>query len=138
MQGAIVYKGKYGATRDYATLLSTALNLPVSNETLTGGQLLHADYLFIGSAVYAGRLSLRNWLARHQDFLKTKKLFFFIVCGTPAEETATTAKIIADNIPDFLQHNAVFFLKGRLVIQQLSWIDRTTRHLPPAIYQQMK
>jgi menaquinone-dependent protoporphyrinogen IX oxidase len=60
MQGAIVYKGKYGATRDYATLLSTALNLPVSNETLTGGQLLHADYLFIGSAVYAGRLSLRK------------------------------------------------------------------------------
>lgn len=133
MQGAIIYKGRYGATHDYAALLSKELGLPVSNETLTGGQLIHADYLFIGSAVYAGKFSLRNWLIRHQEWLKDKKLFFFIVCATPAEDKEKTAKLIADNIPVCLQQNSIFFLKGRLVVQRLSWIDRTVLRLGAAL-----
>lgn len=43
MQGTIVYKGKYGATREYAERLSKTLDLPVADSTLTGGQLLKAD-----------------------------------------------------------------------------------------------
>ena len=124
MQGAIIYKGKYGATRDYAGFLSKELDLPVSNETLTGGQLINSDYILIGSSVYVGKLSLRKWLIRHQEWLKQKKLFFFIVCGTPASDHKKTDKIISDNIPPALRHNEIFFLRGRLIIRQLSWADR--------------
>jgi menaquinone-dependent protoporphyrinogen IX oxidase len=129
MQGIIVYKGKYGATQEYAGLLAAALDLPVFESTVTGGQLMKADYVLIGSAVYIGKLQLRNWLIRHEHWLKTKKLFFFIVCGTPASATAKTDKIIADNIPASLQHNAVFFLKGRMVMSKLSLPDRILLHL---------
>ena len=129
MQGTIVYKGKYGATREYAELLSKALDLPVADSTLTGGQLLKADYILIGSAVYIGKLQMRSWLKRHEAWLKNKKLFFFIVCGTPASDKAKTDKIIRDNIPVSLQQNPVFFLKGRMIIEKLSWFDRTMLRL---------
>ena len=129
MKGAIIYRGKYGATQVYATLLSHELDLPLFEETITGGQLMQEDYLLIGSAVYAGRLSLHNWLLRQENWLRTKKLFFFIVCATPAEAKDKTAKIIADNIPLSLQHHPIVFLKGRMILHQLSWIDRQVLRL---------
>lgn len=124
MKGLIVYKGKYGATRQYADILSKELNLPVFTSIVTGGQLIEADYVLIGSAVYAGKLSLQSWLIRNQEWLKTKKLFFFIVCGTPGTDKEKTDKIIEDNIPRSLRNNPVFFLKGRMIIRNLSWTDR--------------
>ncbi|NII27794.1 hypothetical protein HB364_22115 [Pseudoflavitalea sp. X16] len=124
MKGIIIYKGKYGATREYADMLSKELNLPVFTPTITGGQLIDADYVLIGSAVYIGKLQLQSWLIRNQEWLKSKKLFFFIVCGTPAAAKEKTAKIIADNIPRSLRNNPVFFLKGRMIMRKLSWTDR--------------
>lgn len=124
MKGVIIYKGKYGATRDYATLLSKELDLSVFTPTITGGALMDADYVLIGSAVYIGKLQLQNWLIRNEKWLKTKKLFFFIVCGTPATDKEKTDKIIADNIPLSLRNNTVFFLKGRMLKHNLSWTDR--------------
>lgn len=124
MKGVIIYKGKYGATRQYAEMLSKELNLPAFTPVITGGQLMHADYVLIGSAVYVGKLQLQSWLIRNQEWLKTKKLFFFIVCGTPASDKEKTDKIIADNIPPLLRNNSIFFLKGRMIKRNLSWTDR--------------
>lgn len=124
MKGVIIYKGKYGSTRDYATLLSKELDIPVFTPTITGGALMDADYVLIGSAVYVGKLQLQNWLIRNEAWLKTKKLIFFIVCGTPATDKEKTDKIIADNIPLSLRDNTVIFLKGRMIQRNLSWTDR--------------
>jgi len=124
MKGLIIYKGKYGATRDYAALLSKELDLPVFTPTVIGRQLMEADYVLIGSSVYVGKLQLQSWLIRNQEWLKTKKLFFFIVCGTPAGDKEKTDKIIADNIPLSLRNNSILFLKGRMIRHQLSWTDR--------------
>lgn len=124
MKGVIIYKGKYGATRQYAEILSKELNLPASTPVITGGQLMDADYVLIGSAVYMGRLLLKSWLIRNEEWLKTKKLFFFIVCGTPAADKEKTDKIIADNIPLSLRSNTIFFLKGRMIKGNLTYTDR--------------
>lgn len=124
MKGAIVYQGKYGATSEYAHLLSKALNLPVYTAGNTDRELTAADYILIGSAVYIGKLSIQRWLFRNREWLNGKKLVFFIVCGTPGTDKEKTAKIVADNIPPCLCNNPVYFLKGRLIIRNLSWTDR--------------
>lgn len=124
MKGVIVYKGKYGATEEYATILAKTLNLPLFSSTITGRMLIDADYVLIGSAVYVGKLSVRSWLHRNQTWLQNKKLFFFIVSGTSAADAEKTAQIIKANIPEALQQNDIFFLKGRLIQSQLSWLDR--------------
>ena len=124
MKGAIVYQGKYGATSEYAHLLSKELNLPVYAAGNTARELAEADYILIGSAVYIGKLSIRRWLFRNREWLSGKKLVFFVVCGTPGTDQEKTAKIVADNIPPSLRNSAVYFLKGRLIIDKLSWTDR--------------
>lgn len=124
MKGLIIYKGKYGATGDYAALLSKELDLPVFTPTVISRQLMEADYVLIGSAVYIGKLSLQSWLTRHQEWLRTKKLFFFIVCGTPANDKDKTDRIVTDNIPRSLRNHPVFFLKGRMIRRNLQWTDR--------------
>lgn len=124
MKGAIVYQGKYGATEAYAHLLSKELSLPVYSAGNTARELAEADYILIGSAVYIGKLSIQRWLFRNREWLKSKKLVFFIVCGTPGTDKEKTAKIVADNIPPSLSSSPVFFLKGRMIMRNLSWTDR--------------
>ena len=61
MKGIVVYKGKYGATRQYAEWLGAEFALPVQPaETLTREKLFLFDYIVIGSSVYVGKLLMRK------------------------------------------------------------------------------
>ena len=125
MKGTIVYKGKYGATKQYAEWLGKALDATiVTPEKFTAPDLLYSDYIVIGSSVYIGELQLHAWLRENADMLKTKKLFLFIVCGTPSTDKEKTEMIIKRNIPTSLQQSEIYFFPGRVIRQQLSWKDR--------------
>lgn len=126
MNGGILYKSKYGSTRQYAEWLSQTLHLPildinkVSEESVT----LH-DFFIIGSPMYIGKLMAANWLRRHEGILKNKKIFLFIVCGTPVSKERRIAQILGENLPQTLKKNCIVsFLPGRIVKSKLSWIDR--------------
>lgn len=126
MKGIILYKGKYGATRQYAAWTGEAMQWPVFtpeqllNETLDG-----ADVVVIGSSVYAGRLTLHSWLRKHAHQLLFKKVFLFIVCATPADKKDVLDEIAQHNVPALLKDKmSVFFLPGRVVIKELNWIDK--------------
>jgi menaquinone-dependent protoporphyrinogen IX oxidase len=126
MKGVIIYKGKYGATLQYADWLGTMLDLPV----YTAGderpaELAAADYVIMGSSVYIGKLQLRNWLAAHQSRLLNKKLFFFTVCGTSLQERDKLENFIRTNVPiQIQQHCTFYFLPGRLEFRKLTFTDR--------------
>jgi len=126
MKGLLLYKGKYGATRQYANWIGEELLWPVSTtEQLTGDELENAEVIVIGSSVYAGRLLLHGWLKQHADQLINKKLLLFIVCATPADKTDILNQIAKQNIPQVLREQCtVFFIRGRVVIKDLSWGDR--------------
>lgn len=126
MKGIIVFKGKYGATRQYANWIGSALQWPVlTSEALTAQELDTADVIVIGSSVYAGRLLLKGWLKQHASRLINKKLLLFIVCATPPDKKDVLDQIAKQNIPPVLQTKCeVFFLRGRVVVKDLSWGDR--------------
>lgn len=126
MKGIIVYKGKYGATRQYATWIGEALNWPLfTPEQLLNPTLDDADVVIVGSSVYAGRLTLHDWLKKHAHQLLRKKVFLFIVCATPADRKDVLAQIAKNNIPVLLQDLVVvFFFRGRLVINELNWLHK--------------
>lgn len=126
MKGLILYKGKYGATRDYAGFIGEALKWPVyTPEQLLTPTLNEADVLVIGSSVYAGRLLLHGWLKKHAEQLKNKKVFLFIVCATPAAKKDVLEQIARINIPAALREQVVVhFLRGRVVIKDLKWLDK--------------
>lgn len=124
-KGIVVYRGKYGATRQYAEWLGAKLELPVQPpEKLTGEELSLFDYVVIGSSVYVGELLIAKWLRKNLSHLGGKKLFLFIVCATPDSEPAKQAGIIKRNIPaSLLGQLSIYFLPGRLVRHRLSWRD---------------
>lgn len=126
MNAIIIYKGKYGATEQYAHWLSKSLRIPLLKaEDARSGALDEYDLVILGSSVYIGKLIIREWLNQNLAALAGKKLFLFVVCGTPADAKDELQKIIENNLDGATrQSTQVFFLPGRCVVSKLSWSDR--------------
>jgi hypothetical protein len=57
--------------------------------------------------------------------VQLKKVFLFIVCGTDPGEKDKIEKIVKDNLPGELKSKfEIFFLRGRLRRNTLSWSDK--------------
>ena len=125
MKGIIVYKGKYGATRQYAEWAATALHLPVVEADAKEERLCGLDFVVIGTSVYMGKLLISQWLKKNLDTLKTKKIYFFLVAGTPPHEKEKLNSYILNGVPEEIrQHCEIYFLPGRLTRNRLSWKDK--------------
>lgn len=126
MEGMVIYKGKYGATRQYAEWAGAALNVPVSttDETNTA-RLEDCGWLVIGTSIYIGEFQVKKWLLQHLQLLAGKKIIFFVVCGTPLDKTAELEKYLRQNVPaELLAGARVFFLPGKMNVRSLGWKDR--------------
>src|SRR6187402_1256551 len=87
MKGLVIYKGKYGATKQYATWIAQELQLPVASaDRFPIDQLLKYDYFILGSSVYIGKLEIKDWLKKNFTALMNKKIFLFQVAGSPVEQ----------------------------------------------------
>lgn len=126
MKGVLIYKGKYGATSQYADWIAATLRIPAFTESAyKAQQLITCDYVVIGSPVYMGRLLLRDWLRQNILYLKNKKLYLYIVCGTPGDQEEKLDKIVRDNLPAELRgYCTVYFMRGRMIVKKLSWKDK--------------
>lgn len=131
MEGIVIYKGKYGATQQYASWLGPALHIPVvPADGIEGGNLSKYDFLVIGSSVYAGKLQIHQWLRENLAAIQGKKLFLFIVCATPPHEKDKLEPVIRKNIPEEIRNRCeVFFLHGRMIMKKLSLADRIVLRL---------
>ena len=126
MKGLVIYKGRYGATKQYATWIGKELELPVaSSDRFPIDQLNKYDYLVIGSSVYIGQLEIKKWLKNNFNQLLNKKIFFFQVAASPVIEKEKRENYNTVGIPVALLNKAKTFLfPGRMIIRNLSWWDR--------------
>jgi len=126
MKGLIIYKGKYGATRQYGLWLGDALGWPVipaGSETTQ--QLLNADCIILGSSIYIGKLQLRKWLKQQENLIISKRLLLFLVSGTPLSDKEKLQGYLDANISKPLRNRCqCFFLPGKLEFSKLSWKDK--------------
>jgi hypothetical protein len=122
--GVLVYRSRYGTTLQYAEWIKKELRIPkIEPERLDDQVLAASDFLVIGTPVYQGEMLIRDWLEQNEQRLHTKRLFLFIVClhFTDAEKRQ---QMITDNIPDGLLSGCeLYFLPGRLVVENLSAED---------------
>ena len=126
MKAVVIYKGKYGATRQYAQWVGEELNFPVlQTSEVQEKNIADADLVIIGTSVYIGKLQIAKWLKRNSAMLVNKKLFLFLVSGTPPDEKQKLESYIKTGVPEEIRkHCEFFYLPGRLVIKKLSWLDR--------------
>jgi menaquinone-dependent protoporphyrinogen IX oxidase len=126
MNGIIVYKGKYGATRQYAQWLGHELHLPVyTSDEIRKKELSLCDFMVIGTSVYIGKLQISHWLRSNLDVIRGKKIFFFQVAGTPPDQKEKLETYIRSGVPGELRQQCEFFYyPGKMAIRELSWTDR--------------
>lgn len=126
MKGVIIYKGKYGATAQYAAWLAEALYLPViDTDHQSVSDLSGYDYIIIGSPVYVGKLLIRDWLHKNAAILQGKKVFLFIVSSVPDDDKRRQETVIKANIPEELARaSLIYFARGRVIVNKLSWTDK--------------
>lgn len=126
MNAIIIYKGRYGATRQYAEWLGEALQIPVAVPTeISATKLRDYDLIILGSSVYIGKLELSGWIKQNSNILSGKRILLFIVCATPPDQVEKLKSIGTNNIPDKLRSDCtVFYLHGRMLMNKLSWKDR--------------
>jgi menaquinone-dependent protoporphyrinogen IX oxidase len=125
MKGIIIYKGKYGATEQYAQMLAGSTQFDLARPDLLTEHILDRyNCIVLGSSVYIGKLQLKEWLEEHAGQLRKKTLFIFIVCGTKPDAKSKLDEITRKNIPAELRSMAkIFFLRGRMCKKNLSFKD---------------
>ena len=126
MKGLVIYKGKYGATKQYAMWIGQELQLPVASaDRFHIDELPKYDYFILGSSVYIGKLEIKDWLKKNFTVLQNKKIFFFQVAGSPVEQIEKRESYNKASLPpDILQKIQFYYLPGRMIMRNLSAWDR--------------
>src|SRR6187402_2242446 len=126
MKGLVIYKGKYGATKQYAMWVGRELQLPVASaDRFHIDELPKYDYFILGSSVYIGKLEIRDWLKKNFNVLQNKKIFFFQVAASPVEQIEKRKSYNKASLPPYMLKNIEFFyLPGRMIMRNLSAWDR--------------
>ena len=126
MKGLVIYKGKYGATKQYAMWIGQELQLPVASaDRFPVDELPKYDYFILGSSVYIGKLEIKNWLKKNFDALQNKKIFFFQVAASPTEQIEKRESYNKASLPaTILEKIQFYYLPGRMIMRNLSAWDR--------------
>ena len=126
MKGLVIYKGKYGATKQYAMWIGQELQLPVASaDRFHTNELMKYDYFILGSSVYIGKLEIKDWLKKNFYVLQNKKIFFFQVAGSPVEQIEKRQSYNKASLPPSILKNIQFYyLPGRMIMRNLSVWDR--------------
>ena len=126
MKGLVIYKGKYGATKQYAMWIGQELQLPVASaDRFHTNELMKYDYFILGSSVYIGKLEIKDWLKKNFYVLQNKKIFFFQVAASPVEQIEKRQSYNKASLPPSILKNIQFYyLPGRMIMRNLSGWDR--------------
>ena len=126
MKGLVIYKGKYGATKQYAMWIGQELQLPVASaDRFPIDELPKYDYFILGSSVYIGKLEIKDWLKKNFDLLQNKKIFFFQVSASPPEQIEKRESYNKASLPpSILKKIQFYYLPGRMIMRNLSAWDR--------------
>ena len=126
MKGLVIYKGKYGATKQYAIWIGQELHLPVASaDGFHTNELMKYDYFILGSSVYIGKLEIKDWLKKNFYVLQNKKIFFFQVAASPVEQIEKRQSYNKASLPPSILKNIQFYyLPGRMIMRNLSVWDR--------------
>src|SRR5687768_17577943 len=119
MKGLVIYKGKYGATKQYAIWIGQELQLAVASaDRFPIDELPKYDYFILGSSVYIGQLEIKKWLKKNFKVLQNKKIFFFQVAASPIgqiEKRESYNK--ASLIPALVKKGHIYYLPGRMIMR---------------------
>lgn len=121
MKGLILYFTTYGTTKQYAEWIAEEIDAEICNyKEATDAALQDAGFLIIGSFVMAHKLIISRWLAKKENLLRNKKLFFYSVSAAKPDDRELE-HIFEVSLPESLLKDAhTYRFGGKLRYDDLS------------------
>ena len=128
MNAVVVYKSKYGSTKQYAQWISKELEAPcIENKSLKGTDLLKYDTIIYGGGLYAEVINGITLINKNLDLLKDKKIAVFSTGITPLDcrgyyDTYVIEKNFKGGVPENVK---IFNFLGKMLTSELSLVHKT-------------
>ena len=126
MKTLILYKTKYGSTKEYAQWFSedSGARDMLSLKEFHQANLEDFDHIVIFSSVYVGQISAGSFLKKHWEQLKDKKIVLLSVGAMPAD--ATESQKSYEVLPQAIREHLFYYekLPGKLDLNKMNFLDR--------------
>ncbi len=129
MKTLVVYRTRYGSTREYAEWIAEDLGADVRPmDQVRAADIAPYDTVIVGGYVRMGKIQGADFLVKHANELSQKRLFFFSVAGAPAQSPDREVWF-QNSVPEsFRSRVAHFPLRGRA--KNLNGWDRFLMSFP--------
>ncbi len=128
MKGIVVYKSKYGSTKNYAKWIADELGFDISDaKKVSLNDLLQYDAIVYGGGLYAEVINGVHLITKNIDALHGKKIAVFSTGITPLDCREYYDKyVIEKNFRNEKTRNIkVFNFMGKMIISELSFVHKT-------------
>ena len=125
MSGIILYKSKYGATKQYAEWISERTGFICKRtDEADIKDILKYDVIILGGGIYASGIAGISFLKKNIGKLKGKKILVFC-CGASPYEQSSFETVVKHNFKDALSGIPCFYCRGTFDMSAMSFKDRT-------------
>lgn len=123
MKGIVIYKSKYGSTKQYAQWLAEDTGFGLYPLTACPKNLDGFDVIVLAGSIHAGFVSIREYTAEIWPSIKDKKVLVILTSGASNREVIR--KVVEDSFSSTILNSIkVFPVGGRYVFNRMSFIDR--------------
>jgi menaquinone-dependent protoporphyrinogen IX oxidase len=125
MKTLILYKSKYGSTREYAQFIHRSC--PGADicdlDNFDYGEIGYYDNIVLASRTYMGNIDASNFLVHHWSSLQNKNIYLLVVGMIDPEAPASKESYL--KIPAHIREHIKYLkVPGRLDMQKLNWFER--------------
>lgn len=128
MNAVVIYKSKYGSTKEYAGWIAEELDCPIFDaKNISKDDLLGYDTIIYGGGLYAEIINGVSLITKNFDKLKDKKIAVFSTGITPLDCRDYYDKMVVEKNfnPEMLNTIKVFNFMGKMILNELSLPHRT-------------
>ena len=128
MKGIVIYKSKYGSTKEYATWIAEELGFEIKeNKGISVEDLLGYDTIIYGGGIYAETIAGVTLITKNIEKLAGKKIAVFTTAITPLDcreyyDNMVYNKNFSENVRDKIK---VFNFLGKMILDELSFVHKS-------------
>lgn len=128
MNAIVIYKSKYGSTKQYAEWIADELSCSaVDVKSVKAEDVLGYDVIIYGGGLYAETVNGVSFITKNLEKLKDKKLIVYTTGITPVDCREYYDKLVANKNfkGEAAKRIKMFNFLGKMVLDELSTVHRT-------------
>ena len=128
MKSVVIYKSKYGSTKNYAGWIAQELGCTaVDVKNIKAEQLSEYDTIIYGGGLYAEMIGGISFITKNFDKIKDKNIVVFTTGLTPPDCREYYDKYVLEKNfkPHMLEKIKVFNYMGKMILDELSFPHKT-------------